>query len=1074
MIAPLLQWSTAPRVAVRLCGVAIATVLASTIAQPALAQIVPDASLGDAPSSVVRESVTRARIEGGLISETNLFHSFQDFNIEAGDRVYFAPASSIETILTRVTGNWPSNILGTLGVSGDANLFFLNPNGVIFGAEAQLDIGGSFLATSAESMQFGTQGTFSATNPQIPDLLTVSPSALFFSNSPPRQIINRSVASSGMTASGNPTSDLPTGLSVPNGENLLLAGGEVLIDGGGLTAPGGHIHLVGIAGPGQIVIDNGIAPPSFTVPEAALQSDVTLQNEALLAVTSDDGGRITLEGENVGVLGGSRLFAGITPNSGSANSQGGDITLRANNQLTIEGPGFTIQNNVGDGATGNAGGLFIEARDFIAQNVVFMRLATFGNGNVGPVSLQIEETATFTNSSSIFNDVASPNGAQAGGISIAANSLNLLEGAEFISSVRPDARGQAGGVRLEIQEAIVIDGVDADGFSSGIFATSRPDSVGFSGNVFVYGNSLEMTRGARIQTGTRGRGNSGNVTVEIDDLFFLDGSDSSESVTGIFTDLDNDGVGRGGDIRVDAGTLSVNNGANFTANTFSQGDAGDITVNVQDVASFEGVNNDGLETGSSADGLVSARSGLFSAVGESRGDSTVPAFGNAGIITLNATNLSLTDGAAFGTSVISDSVGNAAPIRISVDDNVIVSGLDETVGASGIFTEVQPGAVGNAREIEISAGSVVLSQGAELSASIASDGVAGEISIDTRRLDLDEGSQVLVTTSGAGDAGNILIEGSDRLTITGKNSGLFANTTENATGNSGSVFLSPNRVILQDGAQIAVNSQGTGEGGNIQLEADNLVLNNALISAETASNQGGDITLLVNDAILLRNASNLSASAGTAEAGGDGGNLTIESDFLVAPLDEDNNITANAFSGRGGNVQVTATGIYGIDFQTTDLPGRNDITASSTFGAAGVVTLDAPEIDPTSGSVELPSDTGVLQISQRCNAGEGISRFVSSGRGGIPLGPEDMIAPQDLWEELYVSDSTAAPTTATHPLRALPALSSTSQILEAQDWQQDSHGNVQLIANPPATAQRLGTLSLPATCSLQDTLRGAL
>lgn len=1067
MNAPLLQWSKAKCTPMLLPTMALGFALISSLPRPVLSQIVPDASLGDNPSSMVSESDTEARIEGGLTSGTNLFHSFQNFNIETGARVYFEPSGSIDTVLTRVTGNQPSNIFGTLGVRGNANLFFLNPNGIVFGPEAQLDIGGSFLATSAESIQFGTQGIFSATEPQVPARLTVSPSSLFFSNTP-GQIVNRSVVPIGVNAS----SDASMGLSVPKGENLFLAGGDVLIEGGRLIAPGGHVHLIGAAGSSQIGIDNRGDSLSLQVPEAALQSNIRLQDEALVEVTSEGDGQITLEGENVDVLDGSRLFAGITPGLGNAGSQGGDITLRADNQLTVEGPGFTIQNNVGTGSTGSTGGLIIEANDFIAQKVAFMRIATFGNGNVGPVSLQIEESATLTNSSSIFNDVASPDDVQAGGIIISANSLNLLEGAELISSVRSNAVGEAGGVRLDIEDALVMDGVDSDGFSSGIFATSRPDSVGFSGNVLVSTDTLEVTQGARIQTGTRGRGNSGNVTVEVDDLFFLDGSDSSGSVTGIFTDLDTDGVGRGGDILVTAGTLSVNNGANFTANTFSQGDAGNITVNVQADARFEGANTDGIETGSTPGALVSARSGLFSAVGETLSDdSTVPAFGNAGVITLNAENLSLTDGAAFATSVLSDSVGNSAPVRITVDGNVIVSGRDETVGVSGIFTEVQPNAMGTAREIEISAASVALRQGGALSASIASDGVAGEILVNTRRLELEEGGRILVTTSGDGDAGNILIEGGDLLTITGEDSGLFANTTERSTGNSGSISLSPESVILRDSAQIAVNSQGTGEGGNVRLEADNLLLaNDALISAETTSNRGGDITLLVRDVVLLREDSNFSASAGTAEAGGDGGNVTIEADFLVAPLNQDNNITANAFSGRGGNVRVAATGIYGIDFQAADLPSRNDITATSTFGVAGVVTLDTPEIDPTSGTVELPSDTEIPQISQRCNASEGISRFVSSGRGGIPLGPEDAIAPQDLWEELPGSESITEPITSLDSLNTLPLSPNSSPILEAQDWQADADGNVQLIARRSSSTRRLADISQPVSCSLSGAL----
>ncbi|MEQ9368787.1 MAG: filamentous hemagglutinin N-terminal domain-containing protein [Coleofasciculus chthonoplastes F3-SA18-01] len=122
---------------------------------PLLAQITPDNTLEAEHSVVTPNAQVRGRladlIEGGAIREANLFHSFLEFNIEKGQRVYFANPVGIETIFSRVTGNNPSAILGTLGVNGGANLFFLNPNGIIFGENAQLDIQGSFVASTANS-----------------------------------------------------------------------------------------------------------------------------------------------------------------------------------------------------------------------------------------------------------------------------------------------------------------------------------------------------------------------------------------------------------------------------------------------------------------------------------------------------------------------------------------------------------------------------------------------------------------------------------------------------------------------------------------------------------------------------------------------------------------------------------------------------------------------------------------------------------------------------------------------------------------------------------------------------------
>ncbi len=1066
------KWFITKNALLALRVVTISTILIPPFPQLASAQVTPDSSLGTNPSVVVPESATRDRIEGGVVNNTNLFHSFRDFTIETGQEVYFANPAGIETILTRVTGNGSSNILGTLGVLGEADFFLINPNGILFGPDSQLDIGGSFLATTADGIQFEDQGLFSASNPQVPALLTVAPSALFFNNTAPGPIINQSVAPAGINASGEPT----FGLRVPDGESLLLAGGEVLIDGGWLNALGGHIDLLGIAGPGQVEIirdgnslsnnipDSGVpdAPLSLNASPDLNRNNVIVQNEAILDVTAGDRGSITITGQNIGILGGSELYAGIAPGLGTVDSQGGDIILRATDDLTIEGPFVTIYNVVATGATGNGGNTIIEANNFTAQNIAFIIIDTFGAGNAGETFVEVQNKVTLTESSTIFNNVSSLDDVDAGGITIQAGSLALLDGAELISSVRGGAVGQAEGIQLKVRDDIVIDGVDVDGYSSGLFATTRPGAVGFSGDVFVSANSLAITRGGRIQTGTRGLGNAGNVTIEIEEAFFLDGSDSSGAVTGIFTDLDTDGIGEGGDIQVTAGTLTLKNGGQFTANTFSIGDAGDITVNVQGAVSIDGANVDGLTTGSTPDALVSATSGFFSSVGERLDkDQTVPAFGNGGTIMLTANSLSLTNGGKLATSVITDSIGNAAPIIVTVQEDIIVDGVNPVVEESGILADIQPGARGNASDIQISAETLRVSQGGALNASIANDGIAGEILLNTNNLEILEGGQITVTTSGAGNAGDIRVLDTNSIILAGENSGLFANTTVVSTGNSGSIFVDSNTVTIQDGAKIALDSQGTGRGGDIELNADFLTLkNNALISTETASNQGGIITLVIDDVVLLRNGSNLSATAGLAEAEGDGGNVNITTDFLVAVPDEDSNITANAFLGQGGNVQITASGIYGIEFQTDEIPVRNDITASSAFGAAGEVDIDTLALDPTRDTTDLPNETGVPRISQRCNPSQGISSFVATGRGGIPLGPEDAISSQDLWEDLYTpsTETTTAVEPVTQPITPEPALT------EANDWARNVNGHIELFAIAERLAESIPT---PAICSHQ-------
>ena len=140
------------------------------------AQIKPDKTLGSEKSIVTPDNINNIdsdKITGGAVRGSNLFHSFQEFSIPEGRGAYFDNPAVIQNIFSRVTGNNPSEILGTMGVLGEANLFFMNPNGIIFGENSRLDLKGSFLATTADSILFPNDNKFSALNPDTPPLLTV-------------------------------------------------------------------------------------------------------------------------------------------------------------------------------------------------------------------------------------------------------------------------------------------------------------------------------------------------------------------------------------------------------------------------------------------------------------------------------------------------------------------------------------------------------------------------------------------------------------------------------------------------------------------------------------------------------------------------------------------------------------------------------------------------------------------------------------------------------------------------------------------------------------------------------------
>jgi filamentous hemagglutinin family protein len=241
----------------------------------AIAQIVPDETWGD-EQSVVQENVINGAIVDlitqGATRGANLFHSFEQFDIGEEQSVYFDSPQGIENIFSRVKRNDASDILGTLGVNGGANLFLINPNGIIFGENAMLDVQGSFVATTANGIQFEEQGFFSTTQSEPPaPLLTVNPSAFLFNQITPGRIESRSIAFAGVDSFGSPLS----GLRVPDGQSLLLVGGDILIDGqinqiefrGGLSALEGRLELAAVAGSGTVGLSVNDSTLSLNVPQ---------------------------------------------------------------------------------------------------------------------------------------------------------------------------------------------------------------------------------------------------------------------------------------------------------------------------------------------------------------------------------------------------------------------------------------------------------------------------------------------------------------------------------------------------------------------------------------------------------------------------------------------------------------------------------------------------------------------------------------------------------------------------------------------------------------------------------------
>ncbi|KJH69474.1 filamentous hemagglutinin N-terminal domain-containing protein, partial [Aliterella atlantica] len=627
---------------------------------------IADDTLGNERSTVVPlgGDTQGDRINGGARRGDNLFHSFQQFGVDVGRSVYFIDPG-VNNIITRVTGGNSSQIDGTLGVlGGRANLFLINPSGIIFGANARLDLGGSFTATTASAIEFNNQGNFSATNPTAPPLLTVQPSAFLFNQLNPAPIANNSVLPTQTNPSGLPG----FGLQVPNGKNLTLLGGDISINGGGINALGGRVEIGGLGAPGTINLN---ADGGLNFPIGVARADVLLANQGRIDVVADSGGSITINAGKLEILG-SRLSAGIGRDSGFVSAQAGDITLNAS---TIVGEDrAVIRNQVGIGGIGNAGDIRISTGSLSLADGARIIALTVGKGNAGNVIIDARERVTFDRSY-IFSTVGTTTSdattvvGNGGDIRITTGSLSLTNGAQLAASAFA-GKGDAGNVIINARDIVTIDGRDpiepiyrsVISSTNGAINNANQIAVGNGGDIRITTGFLSLTNGAGLTANTIGKGNAGDVIINARERVALDNSDIFSAVG--YAYANEFAVGNGGDIRITTGSFSLTNNALLSASTFGQGDAGNVIINARDRVALD-------------------NSAIFSTVSSTSANEFVVR--NGGDIRITTGSLALTNRA--GLSATTYGKGNAGNVIIDARNRVA---LDN----SGIFSTIESDANG--------------------------------------------------------------------------------------------------------------------------------------------------------------------------------------------------------------------------------------------------------------------------------------------------------------------------------------------------------------------------------------------
>ena len=888
----------------------------------AQSKIIPDRTLGT-ENSRVRSNVEidgnpAEIIEGGAQRGANLFHSFEEFNIENGRGAYFDNPATVENIFGRVTGSNPSEILGTLGVSGNADLFLINPNGIAFGENARLDINGSFYGSSANSILF-EEGEFSAVDPETPPLLTVNvPIGLGFGNAP-GDIVNRSTVQN--------TAAETVGLEVGTGQSLTLLGGNINFDGGNITARSGNIKLGGLLEAGTIEIsENG----SLNFPQDTARTNIVLSDAANLDVRGDKGS-IDIDAGNLTLQGGepSLVKAGIGDDSTSSQAQAGDITIDVAKNIALDES--SISNLVEANAVGNAGNVKVTANNLTLTNGGRISASTFGRGNAGNVdvtatgkiSLDGENSiAEGSRISSVVNDLAVGN---SDGLVIKTKNLTLTNGATITTSTL--SQGNAGDISIDATENITLDGVTSENLPSSIASLTSLGAVGDAGEIEISTSNLSLIDGGLVTAATFGRGDAGNVDVTATRNTVLDGTTSEitqipSSISGLEDSLDPvlfqrfipddftipssinsvvfvGAAGDAGDVNISTSNLSIANGGEVSASTFGLGNAGIVNIDANDIT-LDGENS--LDKVSLISSTVQNR-----AIGDSAG------------ITIKTNNLTLTGGAGISAGV--EGQGDAGNIEINANRNIIFDGESSFGLPSGIGSLIGVNAVGNAGDIAIAASNLTLTNGAVVTTSTVGQGNAANIFISAKEIFLDGEKQL------------------DARFPTG----ISSLSSIGAEGDAGGINITSSNLTLTNGGQITASALGQGNAGLVEIEvAENIVVDGTVSEP---------IDLLSSFEALTLNEPRVRSNP----------DRTISGAFRVP-----SSINSVVFPGAVGNA-----GGVNITTENVSLTNGGQI-AASTFGQgnAGGVNINAEDLVFINGEAE----------SNRSGISANVLNF--AGRGG--------------------------------------------------------------------------------------------
>jgi filamentous hemagglutinin family protein len=917
------------------------------IAFPTPAQISTDGTLGQTqnlPGPDYQIGADLGQQRGG-----NLFYSFQDFNLNSAESATFSGPNHIQNVISRVTGGNPSRIDGLFrSTIPGADVYFLNPYGIIFGPNARLDVQGSFHTSTADYLRFSDGERFEARNPND-SILTVAPIESF----------------GFLTHSPAPLSVQGSQLEISQGKTFSLIGGNLSITSAQIKAPTGRINLASVAKIGDVIPK----VEDFVVP--SLYGDMIISENSLIETSGEGGGSIFIRSGQF-VVDNSAIEAKTL-----GNQDGGVIDIQANTVFLTNG---TTLNGNTEG-TGNGTNISVRAD----ESITVIGENTENSENIQETLISTRSGLQYTLTDDDLGD--------GGNIYLQAKNLHVKEGAGISAST--NGGGQGGNITIKASDSVSLSGegsrydgitlYDGSYLAAGTFGDS--ESAGDAGNILIEAQNIALTDGSYIYSSTEGQGNGGNVTLNASQTLRLSGqpnSSGSQARINLDTQYQEKGAGDAGTLLIEAQNILLQDGSYIDSSTTGNGNAGTVTLNAENISLQDNIyissstfhNGKAGQISVQAQDLLLDKGAKIATITKGHGKGghiiiqaetvTVASFNDEGEQSMIVTN-SLADA---GSPI----AGDGGLIQLEAQQLLIKNGGTISNSSRALAEHATSG---NAGTINIRADSIEItgrgqeSSGHWTSSSIngisegsGSAGAAGQIFLETNALTITNGGVITSGTNTRSPGGKISLQVNGPIRIVGQDefisagsenqethwgkeylSGIYATSesTNTQAGNAGQIEITADQITLSQGGRIDSSTLGTGEAGTMTIKvtsALNVVGRNktgrrsSLItqtySKENGAGQAGHIEITAYNMAITDGAQITSSTTGSGNAG----DITLKVDDTLS------------FSG------VSEVPAFGSDYPSykSSYLYSDSLYEEKSAGNAGKIKIEAAQVNLSDGA----------------------------------------------------------------------------------------------------------------------------